>query len=88
MKHLTLNRKTIGIILAAVAVVFGVLLYVGATSDHFLDVPRSSWYHDSVHRAQDMGIVNGVNELTFKPDSSLTKGECIKLAACCTSVPC
>jgi len=82
MKHLSFNRKTILVILAVFVCILAMLVFVSVNQGKFLDVPSNAWYHDSVYRAQSMGIIDGVNAVSFQPNSALSKAECIKLAVC------
>ena len=48
----------------------------------FTDVPEGSWYYDYVYAAVDAGLVDGVTETTFEPESGFTVAQAIKIAAC------
>ena len=39
----------------------------------FLDVSEGQWYHDSIARAFAAGLINGIGEGTFRPDSTITR---------------
>lgn len=39
----------------------------------FTDVDRNAWYGDAVAWAQQNGVVNGVNETSFQPESPVTR---------------
>ncbi len=45
------------------------------------DVDDASWYFDSVKSADQMGLINGVDETLFKPDLNITYAQAITLAA-------
>lgn len=47
----------------------------------FDDVASSDWFYDEVKDAWSNGLINGVTENTFMPESSLTVAQAIKLAA-------
>ncbi len=49
----------------------------------FTDVAASAWYYDEVASAYSLGLINGKNANSFKPDDSLTLAETIKLASSC-----
>lgn len=40
----------------------------------FSDVPPGAWYYDAVAELWERGAMNGTSELTFSPNSSLTRG--------------
>lgn len=42
-------------------------------ADGFADVPSSAWYAESVGRAVEMGLMQGMSETTFMPDASVTR---------------
>lgn len=52
-----------------------------AEQTHFIDVLRDSWYYDSVYRAHENGLIDGVGGRRFDPDSTLTVAQAIKLSA-------
>ena len=52
----------------------------------FADVPSDAWYAENVELAYEYGLVNGVSQTSFAPDSSLTMAEAVKLAACLHSI--
>ena len=39
----------------------------------FADLDPAAWYHDGVHWALDMGVMNGVAERIFRPDVSVSR---------------
>ena len=47
----------------------------------FNDVSKADWYYNSVRSAWHNGLINGVTEYEFQPDSTLTVAQAIKLAA-------
>jgi|GEM_PF-2786633 len=51
-------------------------------SSKFEDVPANAWYKDYVSNATQMGLIDGINATTFKPDGNLTMVQAVKLAAC------
>ena len=47
----------------------------------FTDVPASSWYAENVEAAYELGLVRGVTDTTFEPESTITVAETLALAA-------
>ena len=47
----------------------------------FTDVPETLWYYESVRKAWENGLIDGVSATQFNPNSMLTVAESIKLAA-------
>lgn len=47
----------------------------------FIDVSKADWYYDSVRSAWRNGLIDGVTATEFRPDSTLTVAQAIKLAA-------
>ena len=47
----------------------------------FLDVAQDQWYYDSVCRAWEENLIDGMTVNTFEPDGTLTVAQAIKLAA-------
>ncbi len=48
----------------------------------YVDVKPVDWYFTSVQAASEMGLVNGMGDGTFQPQSNLTYAQAVKLAAC------
>ena len=48
----------------------------------FTDVSTSDWYYNDVETAYNDGLINGMTDTTFEPDSFITCGQAVKLAAC------
>ena len=48
----------------------------------FTDVAEGSWYYDYVYSAVAVGLIDGVTETTFEPESGFTVAQAIKIAAC------
>ncbi len=40
----------------------------------FTDVPENAWYYDSVKYAYENGLMKGVSDTEFEPDSDITRG--------------
>ena len=47
----------------------------------FTDVPQTAWYRESVQKAWEIGLIDGVTKTQFQPDGTLTVAQAIKLAA-------
>ena len=47
----------------------------------FKDVSKADWYYDSVRSAWKNNLIDGVTATEFRPDSTLTVAQAIKLAA-------
>ena len=47
----------------------------------FTDVPQTAWYHESVQKAWENGLIDGVTKTQFQRDGTLTVAQAIKLAA-------
>jgi len=47
----------------------------GAPDSDFSDVPAAAWYHDGLDWAAAEGIVTGFPDDTFRPGSSVTRGQ-------------
>lgn len=47
----------------------------------FKDVSRTDWFYDSVRRAWENGLIDGVTANLYQPDGTLTVAQTIKLAA-------
>jgi hypothetical protein len=45
----------------------------------FTDVPSGEWYTDEVQWGSNLGIIDGYPDLTFRPNSSITRAEVIKI---------
>lgn len=46
----------------------------GGSDSLFVDVPAGVWYADAVQYVVDKGMMNGVSETAFEPDSTTTRG--------------
>ncbi len=49
------------------------------TDTKFIDVPKEYWASGYINRAQEMGIINGHGDGTFKPEQKLTNEQFIKM---------
>ena len=50
------------------------LVMKSCPSARFADVPLNIWYHDAVDFVLENGLMNGVSDRYFEPDSQLTRG--------------
>lgn len=66
----------------AVLLVFTMLGGICVSAAEFWDVPQSHWAHDTISDLADKGIINGVSETLYEPDSPLTRAQFIKLIVC------
>lgn len=48
----------------------------------FQDMKSSDWFYQDVVRAYQMGLINGLTETSYAPQSTLTAAQAVKLAAC------
>lgn len=68
-------------LMVALTMVFGLLCgHVAAAG--FSDVASGAWYQSSVARAEELGLLGGFEDGTFRPDGQLQTAQAIKLAAC------
>jgi hypothetical protein len=51
----------------------------GSMPTNFTDVPSGEWYTDNVQWGSNLGIINGYPDLTFHPNSPITRAEVIKI---------
>jgi len=56
------------------------ILTIGANAQ-FSDVKEGAWYKQYVDYASEKGLVNGVSEGIFSPDSNFTVAQCITVAS-------
>jgi len=45
----------------------------------FLDVPENHWAKDYIYTLKDAGIIKGINDTHFAPDSSVTREQFVKM---------
>ena len=48
-------------------------VFIPAAGQPFVDVPTTAWYLDSLIYVYDNGYMNGIDEKTFSPETSLTR---------------
>ncbi len=54
------------------------------TNEQFSDVDTNHWAYDYINKAQDINIINGYGDSTFKPENTVTYNEFIKMLVCVT----
>lgn len=62
------------LVLAMVLTLLPVQAFAAGTAAPFRDVPRSSWYYDSVQYVCANGLFNGTSADTFSPGDNMTRG--------------
>ena len=62
--------------------VWGGAKLVEGAEMNFTDVAEGSWYYDYVRSAVAAGLIDGVTETTFEPESGFTRAQAVKIAAC------
>lgn len=61
------------------------MLGMGAFSTpitEFPDVPQSHWANANIKTAYDLGIINGFDDATFRPDDPVTYEQALKMVVC------
>lgn len=54
--------------------------YLGELGDvHFDDVPEGAWYYDEVMTAAQLGLINGMGNGKFQPNTNITRGMLVTL---------
>lgn len=48
----------------------------------FNDVPQTHWANGNIKTAYDLGIINGFDDTTFKPDDPVTYEQALKMVVC------
>lgn len=52
------------------------------TSSNFSDVPSSYWAVGYIAKASSLGIINGYQDGTFRPDNTITYAQAVKMLTC------
>lgn len=52
-----------------------------ATTNSFSDVSQGMWFNTAISTLEGMGILNGYEDDTFRPDAYITRAELVKIAA-------
>ena len=52
--------------------------------EEFSDVGTEHWAYEYINKAQNINIINGYGDSTFKPGNSVTYNEFIKMLVCVT----
>jgi Spy/CpxP family protein refolding chaperone len=45
----------------------------------FTDVPQNAWYYENVAKATSFGLIHGMTETTFEPDSNITREQMVTM---------
>ena len=77
-----IRKKLTGMVLCVVMVVTIIPLQSFGTELPFQDVSDSAWYYNDVKMAYESGLIDGMDDRTFSPDSHMTYAQAVKLAAC------
>jgi hypothetical protein len=48
-------------------------------AENFTDVDLSRWYHEAIDYAVDTGLMKGMSETTFEPNTALTRGQLVTI---------
>ena len=56
-----------------------ITLYAIFTGDHFVDIPKSTWYEAQVSAAVERGITKGTDALHFDPDGTFTRAMVVEM---------
>lgn len=75
-------KKRIASIVLCLAMCLTLLPAAALAAGRFADVKGTDWFYADVEYAVAQGLVNGTSATTYSPDSNLTYGSAIKLAAC------
>ena len=53
-----------------------------ALGAEFTDVPKSHWAYEVIGELSDKGVINGIGNSNYAPESALTKAQFMKLLTC------
>lgn len=73
-----MSKKLIILIIVFSLLTFTSITY--ATTRYFTDVSSDRWYAKTIDEAHKLGIVNGYDNQTFKPEDYITRAEATKIA--------
>lgn len=76
------KKHFIGVIISLMMVITMIPSFSCAADLPFTDVAADSWYYNDVKGAYDTGLINGMTDTAFEPDSNMTYAQAVKLAAC------
>ena len=48
--------------------------FANDNTNKFIDVPSKEWYAESINYVHENGLMNGISETTFEPETSITRG--------------
>jgi len=65
----------------------GELTYSNESKAKFTDVALDHWALDNITTAQNSGIINGMGDGTFQPESSVLYEQAVKMAVCALGYP-
>lgn len=71
--------KKVCCLLLAVMLAISSILVVSADSNNFDDVSENSWYYKAVSYARDNGIMSGVGNNKFNPNSPVTRAQFVQI---------
>lgn len=60
----------------------GILTDIGMSKTKFSDVTESHWAGGYINAAQGLGLIDGYEDQTFRPDESLTHEQALKIIVC------
>lgn len=73
-------KKKISILIIACLMLLGSISFAGDFI-FFTDVPSDHWALQFIYDAQNLGIINGYEDKTFRPEQNVAVGEFIKMVA-------
>lgn len=77
-----MKGKVISVLISICLLLPNITILSSATSIPFSDVQATEWYYNDVKLAYEYGLINGISDSEFAPNSNLTYAEAVKLAAC------
>ena len=77
-----MKRKITGVVISVLMVITMIPSFTLAAELPFTDVDSSAWFYSDVKSAFETGLVNGMTDTTFEPESNMTYAQAVKLAAC------
>ena len=77
-----MRRNLLRVVIASLMVLTMIPPVSFAAELPFTDVSGSDWYYSDLKGAYESGLINGFEDHTFRPESSMTYAQAVKLAAC------